>query len=353
MEIEKIREYNSYQEVLEHLNSKNRVKNLLFGNGFSIAFNPNIFSYNALAKKINDGGDEELKGVFKTLGTQNFELAMKQLDIMCRVVDDLKGPVDFKDKIKKVHEKIKQALIDTISSMHPVNVFSVQNEKAKVCADFLREFLDSRNNHNGKKISGGQIFSTNYDLLLYWVVMSQLVESHGNGKYCDGFAYEDGGRERLIWGYHRDTQNIHYLHGTLPFFNEGGELVKLRYNGNTLIENVTDQIKDNKYPLFVAAGTKEDKKEQISQSAYLRFCYEKLCKIEGALVILGFRFGENDEHIIDAINKAADMRRGGNRLFSVYIGYYSDGDKSRIARIENKFKCAVRIFPSSTLKIWG
>ena len=343
--------YSSFQEVLLHLNKGNRVKNLLFGNGFSIAFNPLIFSYNALAKKINEGQDEGLKRVFNTLGTQNFELAMNQLKIMIQLIDDLEGTSGFKDKVSQIHEKIKQALIDTILEMHPGNVFSVQGGRAETCATFLREFLDERENTHGTKIPGGHVFSTNYDLLLYWVVMSQL--DHSGGGYCDGFAYEDSGRQRLIWGYNKEKQNIHYLHGTLPFFNVGGELVKLQYNGNTLIENITVQVRSDKYPLFVAAGTKEDKRVQISQSAYLQFCYRKLTELVGSLVVIGFGFGENDEHIIDAINKAARLDRGGERLFSVYIGYFDENDKKHIEQhVVGKIKCSVRLFPSSTVVIW-
>ena len=345
-----IKYYGSFQDVLSDLNKGKRVKNLLFGNGFSVAFDPNIFSYNALAKRINDGQDEDLKRVFKTLGTQNFEVAMKQLKVMGQLVDDLQGDANFKNKILQTHGRIKQALIDTIVATHPENVFSVQGQ-AESCATFLREFLDERVNTCGTKIPGGHVFSTNYDLLLYWVVMSQF--DHSGERYCDGFAYEDGNKERLIWGYNKGKQNIHYLHGTLPFFNEGGELVKLQYNGSTLIKNITDRVGADTYPLFVAAGTKEDKRVQISQSAYLQFCYEKLTQIEGSLVVVGFGFGENDEHIIDAINKAAHRNRGGSRLFSVYIGYFNEKDRKHIESIAGKFQCAVRLFPSSTAEIWN
>lgn len=42
----------TYQEVMDYLRRKKRKTNLLFGNGFSIGFEPDIFSYNALSNFI-------------------------------------------------------------------------------------------------------------------------------------------------------------------------------------------------------------------------------------------------------------------------------------------------------------
>lgn len=44
----KVEDLPSYTDVVKYLNSKHRIKHLLFGNGFSMAYDPNIFSYNAL-----------------------------------------------------------------------------------------------------------------------------------------------------------------------------------------------------------------------------------------------------------------------------------------------------------------
>lgn len=78
-----------------------------------------------------------------------------------------------------------------------------------------------------------EIFSTNYDLLLYWVVM------RSNNKNCiDGFGrdIENDTREyipdedlefsELRWGKHKDSQNIFYLHGALHIFDMVSEIVK-------------------------------------------------------------------------------------------------------------------------------
>jgi len=63
----------TYDEVTSYLNKKKRISNLLIGNGFSIAYNPTIFSYNALSSYIDTTQDEDLKKLFGIIKTSNFE----------------------------------------------------------------------------------------------------------------------------------------------------------------------------------------------------------------------------------------------------------------------------------------
>jgi hypothetical protein len=76
---------------------------------------------------------------------------------------------------------------------------------------------------------------------------------------------------------------------------------------------------------------------------YLSFCYDALSSITGSLITFGFNFGDNDTHIIDVINKAAQQSVA-NRLRSVYVGVYSDDDFMHIKKMEKKFKCPVRMY---------
>ena len=71
MEIEKLQ---TYQQVIDSLHKKGRKKHLLFGTGFSMAYDRNIFSYNALSNFIETTGDPLIKSLFKKLNTKNFEL---------------------------------------------------------------------------------------------------------------------------------------------------------------------------------------------------------------------------------------------------------------------------------------
>ena len=87
---------------------------------------------------------------------------------------------------------------------------------------------------------------------------------------------------------------------------------------------------------------------------YLAYCYETFSTITGSLISFGFNFGEYDEHIIAAINKASNFSKDRDgKLFSIYIRIYSDADLKHIESIQKKFKCPVRLFDAKTVKVWG
>jgi len=111
--------------------------------------------------------------------------------------------------------------------------------------------------------------------------------------------YKDIDYTELTWGKHKNEQNIHYLHGALPFFDTGSSIVKEEYNGEYLLRNIENRIDNDEYPIFVTAGPGEDKLIQIKHNSYLSFCYDKLSTITGSLITYGFNFGEYDDHIIN------------------------------------------------------
>src|ERR1700761_447944 len=70
----------TYDEVVSYLNKNQRKKHLLFGNGFSMAYDSGIFSYNSLNTFIEKSNNDLLKKLFSAVNTKNFELIMQQLD---------------------------------------------------------------------------------------------------------------------------------------------------------------------------------------------------------------------------------------------------------------------------------
>ena len=71
--------YESLAEVMSSLRKKGRKTNLLLGNGFSVAYDPNIFTYNALYDFIDKLEDSVLSKLFAAIKTKNFEIIMQQL----------------------------------------------------------------------------------------------------------------------------------------------------------------------------------------------------------------------------------------------------------------------------------
>ena len=342
----------TFDDVLASIH-KNPVRpfHLLLGNGFSMAYDPSIFSYNALHNFIVKLDDDDLSIILGVVETKNFEIIMQQLDNFASIAEAFGAPKKLKDRISIVRAKLKQSLLTAVKSLHPEHVFTVPEEKSKNCSIFLKTFLDTK----------GKLFSTNYDLLLYWILMRNDIVSHvdGCGKELENAderpSPEDQVWSEPIWGVHRDEQNVFYLHGALPFFDKGYEITKEVYDHyNYLLANISARMDKNEYPIFVTAGDGNQKLTQIFHNQYLTYCYDNLCNITGSLVTFGFNFGEYDEHIINAINKAAKLgRQVFPKLNSLYIGVYSENDKNHIDKIRDKFLCKVRIFDARTANVWG
>jgi hypothetical protein len=341
----------TFDDVLTSIRKNPRRQfHLLLGNGFSVSYDPKIFSYNALHEFVTNLKDKDLSKILEVIETRNFEVIMQYLDNFAALVDALGGDPKLKKRVEDASAKLKTSLLDAVKAMHPEHVFKVPEEQSAVCANFLQNFLKTN----------GHIYSTNYDLLLYWVLMRNGILNHvdGCGRELENdtgeyMAQADQEWSDLIWGKSRNKQNVFYLHGALPFFDRGVSVVKEEYDVyNYLLQNISARMEKGEYPIFVTAGDGQQKLNHITHNQYLTYCYDSFCQAEGSLVTFGFSFGEYDEHIIAAINKAAKQKVP-NKLWSIYIGVYSPEDKKHIEQIEGKFRCKVHVFDAKTAKVWG
>lgn len=342
----------TYAEVVKRV--RNRQKHLLLGNGFSMSYDNNIFSYNALSKFIHEIENKELQQLFDIVNTDNFELLMQQLDNSAQIAEIFGADKKVVEKIKEASETLKTSLIEAIKELHPGHVFTIPENKSRVCANFLQSFLSQ----------GGEVFTTNYDLLLYWICERNQLENRVDGFGRDAeetdewVEPENRQYSELRWGKYKDEQSIYYLHGALQIFDTGIEIIKEEYTSqHYLLENIKERMAKKEYPIFVTAGSGNDKLVHIMHNRYLSHCYDRLTKIEGSLIVYGFGFGPYDDHIIKAINKAAKKRKDKNgnwhMLNSIYIGLYSENDYTRIKQIEKQFKVPLRVFDAKTLNVWG
>jgi hypothetical protein len=340
----------TYESISDDLKRKHRVKHLLLGNGFSISYDPSIFSYNALSSFIENTDDNLLKELFNVLNTKNFEVIMQELNNFALIANIFSSDKSLTDKIKQTKEKLQNNLIDAVKTLHPEHVFKIPKEKSESCFAFLNDYLSNN----------GLIFSTNYDLLLYWVLMRN---DHQNA--IDGFGrellnesdefvpdWEPEYSADLFCGIHKDEQTIFYSHGALPLFDTGIDIIKEIYDGDYLLDNIKKRMDKDEYPIFVTAGNAIEKLQHIKHNQYLTYCYDKLCSIGDSLITFGFGFGDNDDHIIEAINKAS-RKSPDKKLWSIYIGVYNENDLKHIDEIKEKFKCKVNIWDATTVKIWG
>jgi len=342
----------TFDDVLASIgkNAK-RPFHLLLGNGFSVAYDPAIFSYNALHNFVSKLNEPDLAKILEVIETRNFEVIMQYLDHFSALITVFGGDPGLKKRVDTASTKLKSSLLDAVTALHPEHVFTVPENQSKACAAFLKTFLGT----------GGNIYSTNYDLLLYWVLMRnaglvQHVDGCGRelendtGEFMDP---EDQIWSDLLWGKHRENQNVFYLHGALQFFDSGVAVVKEEYDAyKYLLQKIGDRMEKGQYPIFVTAGDGHQKLKHIRHNQYLTSSYDSLCDASGSLVTFGFGFGAYDQHIIDAVNRAA-RRKPPNKLWSIYVGVYSDADKNHIEQIAGKFRCKVHVYDAKTAKVWG
>lgn len=89
----------TFEEVVTSLKKKHRIMSLLMGNGFSMAYDKEIFSYNALYNFLQSQNDELLTKLFGAIKTKNFELVMQQLDTTIALLDAFGAEESIKQQI--------------------------------------------------------------------------------------------------------------------------------------------------------------------------------------------------------------------------------------------------------------
>ena len=250
----------TYQQILEHLKKEKREKHLLMGNGFSIAYDQKIFSYNALSDFIKKSDNSLLIKLFEIVNTYNFEQIMQQLNMSKKIISVFDSKSQGLQEIDKSIELLKEALISAVKALHPEYVFSIPEEKSTTCARFLSDYLGTNES----------IFTTNYDILLYWVLMRNeipnCIDGFGRDLENDDDEYipeEDLEYSELRWGKHKDIQNIFYLHGALPIFDTGIDIIKEEYDGKYILDKIKMRMEKGNYPIFVTAGNGDEKLNHI------------------------------------------------------------------------------------------
>ena len=274
-------------------------KNLLLGNGFSVAFS-NAFCYDSILKESSFCNSNLFRD------TPDYEKVMKDLhfkrDVYQQACDDYCTASIFEDWC----DELKWDLVNIITDIQS----RVKPNKREKHNTFL--FLSNFSN----------IFTLNYDLLLYWVI-NYAVKLYRQNKYeyysivrTDKFYPRDGfdtkyNEDDCIWYQDKWIQNIFYLHGGLHLFCDEQNIYKLKNNSvNNL--SIADKTKYwlNKgvSPIVIIEGNSDDKLSRINNCNYLEYCYQKWNQICGVVFIYGHSLDENDKHIFDAINANLNIK---------------------------------------------
>lgn len=271
---------------------------ILLGNGASISIDRG-FTYSSLKQHAIEHGllTDQVQRLFSYFNTDDFELILR-LVWQANKVNSALEIIDQQTRV--AYEHVRDCLIRAVQSIHP-EYFEVEQQFPDI-ANFLSSFKT--------------VFSLNYDLTLYWVVMyaNRIFNGH-SFKDCiiHGEFSSDWWRFReSISQWDRDITLVFYPHGSLVLArNILEQETKLEaYAGNDLLRSILNYWQsDNYIPLFVSEGTSSQKISAIQNSHYLNTVYrEVIPQIGDNLTIFGWGFGEHDIHILRRI-KNSRVRR--------------------------------------------
>lgn len=327
--------------------------NVILGNGFSMAYNPELFGYSALAAKAAESGEfpAAATAVMTAQQTQDFERVMRQLSETADTLSAI-DPAGHSALIKTLrHEvaQLRESLALAIAALHPDRPYDVDDEAYKRVRTFLGHFH--------------RIFSVNYDLLLYWALMQEFDDDTEHRTTDDGFR-DSGieGDETVLWNiYDTGGQIVYYMHGALHLFEGPDGLRKITFvrTNRPLIDQVRDQLAARRYPLYVAEGDSASKISRISESGYLTRGLRSIAACNAGIVVFGHSLDPNDNHIFEAV-----VRSGCPRLA---VSIYGDAKSTenlevqaraqaligRRAAWNEKKPLEVGFFDAATVHLWN
>lgn len=284
-------------ETWPKLKDKHEWSGILLGNGASRAVWDD-FEYASLYEKaaspdIENALSADDQALFQAFNTRNFERVLSALFTAELVNQSLSIECNT---IRERYDSIRQALGDAVNTVHIPWSIVPQNT-----LDQFRSELRSLK----------FVYSTNYDLLLYWSVMSKVPR----GEFTDFFWSKDRGQlifditNTEVWEGNQPTTRILYLHGGLHLYRlSTGETLKRTADQ---FDNLLDLFRtpyDGALPLFITEGSSKHKLESIHGSDYLAFAYSQFAQHEGDVIVFGHALAEPDAHIVDAMKSWGERR---------------------------------------------
>ncbi len=324
----------AYTAAVQHTGNMQKIS-ILLGNGFSIGYDPQRFSFTNLLETAKCQNiippDSDLAKVFDNLQTADFEKVIKILEYGKFVAQIYLAPYNIAN-IEADAKKLKKLLVNVITNNHPEKASDMPGAKSSSCLTFLKKFKN--------------IYTLNYDLLSYWVIMSE-----GAPSFKDGF----GGGDDDYVEFQETEHSLLFLHGALHLFDNFTQTIKLTYcrTGESLKKQIYRNLLKNVYPVFISEGTCDSKLEKIRHNYYLNRCYKSLRTRTGTLFIFGTALKSNDEHIRQAIING--------KFDTLYIGVWGNADLEAARLLQGEFEAVgtdkkpkrAFLYDSKTLKPWG
>lgn len=294
---------------------------LLIGNGASRAVWDD-FKYDTLFDvacdpELENGLSLEDQRLFEALGdTRNFEGVLGALNTAGTVCDAL--GLDTQLLLER-YNSVKAALVAAVHRVH-VPWRSVSRDALLQLRAALRTF--------------DRVYSTNYDLLVYWAVMAEHEGEGFRDYFFSGSRFDVTNTE--VW---QGRTKVHYLHGALHLYYETqGGTFKAQGSGFINLLDLFGRLPDG-VPLCITEGTAAQKLAAIARSDYLSFALQQFVDDRGSLVIFGQGLGETDEHLVEILKR--------HRERHIAVGVYP-GDHDQVvaekARLQHLLPAADLLF---------
>lgn len=285
---------------------------LLLGNGFSRAWDNSRFDYERLYDVAAIPG--RIKAIMDRLGFKDFEATMRALNLAQNVINEYRGGEPISLRIAEDIDVVRSALLRAVWARHPESSRRVSDDQYQSCFNFLAPFSN--------------LFSLNYDLLLYWTINWAISHQQcAPNQFDDGFRKSDG---RLLWRSALETQNVHYMHGGFHLISAGEHVSKLSSKDakSSIAEQMEHYMRAGALPLFISEGESLQKAAAIAQSPYLRHCHDTLSRHASPLFTFGVKFSPADDHILESIAASS--------IPALYVGVRALPNEEHKGRIADK-----------------
>ena len=262
-----------------------RWQGLLLGNGASIAV-ADSFSYPSLFEVARGGSvarplPASAQQLFAELATTNFEFVLASLKLASRVC--AAAGVDG-SSLPTLYASAQHALFDAVGHVHVDWEIVADRTLTAIRAELL---------------AYKRVYSTNYDLLVYWAMMRQGDPNDFRDYFWASGHFDATDVE--VWG--RPTVVL-FPHGGIHLRRTptGGTYKRSSGEQSLLAQFETDWATDET-PLLISEGSSTDKLLSINRSDYLSFAYTSFARHEGNLVVFGHALREEDDHLVHAMNQ--------------------------------------------------
>jgi hypothetical protein len=258
-------------------------KVLLLGNGMSI----NVWEPFGYERLLDEGANSQLTPEDVALfdGTPNFERVLADLNTAIRVCDVAGVPTD---PLYARYRSIQAALGHAVRQVH-----LTRSRVPDATLAGIREVM----------LQFEWIFTTSYDLLLYWA-----MGYDGYWPFVDLFGGQ-GYTFEVPDAIHPDVIPVLYLHGALHLVVSGKGVTSKRTRDNmrTLLDQFGQPIAGDPQarPLLVTEGSARDKRRAVEGNSYLSSLLGALASPQVALptVVFGSKLSVEDDHLVEALSE--------------------------------------------------